>query len=281
MAAQAALSADPKNFRKAARLRELQQSIQRALAGLDQQTADWLAQRFPEAYALGASSAFEVAGGFVWTQDNREAVQRLAADVHSDLLKATRRVRRTTKALVRSIARDAGLQALLEGQTAVQAARTMARKLEANQISAITYSDGSVHGLKEYSEVAIRTKTAVAYNVGTLDHASAHGVAFFEVFDGPFCGWTYHDDPELALGMVVSKLDAESYPISHPNCRRSFGGRPDVADKAQAADLTRNRDTEGSVTRAQVAAQTAADQATAAKQARAARRAAARARANA
>jgi hypothetical protein len=52
---------------------------------------------------------------------------------------------------------------------------------------------------------------------------------------------------------VVSKDDALAHPIAHPNCRRSYGARPDITTAGAAEAAT------PSVTPSQIDAQRAAD----------------------
>ena len=44
-----------------------------------------------------------------------------------------------------------------------------------------------------------------------------------QVYDGPECGWTEHDDPDLADGSLRTLEEADEYPLSHPHCQRAFG----------------------------------------------------------
>jgi hypothetical protein len=68
------------------------------------------------------------------------------------------------------------------------------------------------------------TETANAYNAASLAGYEDSGlVDAVEVFDGPECGWTEHDDPDLADGSTRTLDEANDYPISHPNCQRAFG----------------------------------------------------------
>ena len=68
------------------------------------------------------------------------------------------------------------------------------------------------------------TETAMVYNQAALAGYAESGLTDeVEVFDGEDCGWTSHDDPDLASGSRRSLDDAEAYPISHPNCQRAFG----------------------------------------------------------
>lgn len=61
-----------------------------------------------------------------------------------------------------------------------------------------------------------------AYNLGFLRGALGSGSEYVYVLDGPDCGWKTHKDQDKANGKRVTLKQASLYPISHPNCRRSF-----------------------------------------------------------
>lgn len=228
---QAALEGDPRKAARRNRLREMEARITAVLDDLDSQADELVQGAMRQAYSLGATSSTTSVSELVWSTIHQEAVEELALSLFTDLLEATKGVRSSTKSLVRSIGRDAALHSTIAGGTATQAAAEMRKRLAAEGIFSVRYRDGSRHGLKEYSQVAIRTKTAVAYNTGTLN---AHPeVRYWEIFDGPQCGLTYHDDPNAAMGMIVERSVAESFPISHPNCRRAFGPRPDIVSQEE------------------------------------------------
>jgi hypothetical protein len=68
------------------------------------------------------------------------------------------------------------------------------------------------------------TETGQAFNRASINaYASSGLVDFVEVFDGAGCGWTKHDDPDLAHGSVRTLEDAASHPLAHPRCQRAFG----------------------------------------------------------
>lgn len=254
---------DPVRWRQRRRLAELQQAIEDKMAELDATTREWASTQIVRPYAMGAAAgAAELAqpAAAVWNMLPQEAISRIASDTLADLLKATRYVRRTTKTLIRAIARDEILGKLTQGRTAVQAGQRVQKILEQRGIHAIRYSDGSRHGLREYSQMVVRTKTAEAYNLGSIEAQEVLGVSFWECFDGPSCGLTTHSDPVRALGKVFDRETALKYPVSHPNCRRSWGARPDVltADAARAVSST--------VTDQQTADQVQADRARVAQQ---------------
>jgi hypothetical protein len=255
VAEQERLLENPAAFRRRARLVELRQEVERQLDRMDAAARAWLETTYPEIYAAGAHAGAGSAGETIssWTLTHTEALQQLVNDTYADLLKATKYVRRDVKRFIQSAAKEVAGRVITTGQTAVGGGRTLAQFLDAEGIKGIRYKDGSLHGLSEYGEMVIRTKTATAYNEGTLNGATDAGVTYFEVFDGPNCGWTFHEDPNLAMGMIVNAKEARAEPISHPNCRRTFGGRPDITSRKGAKVAPRSATTD------QIAAQRQAD----------------------
>ncbi len=265
---------DPDYWRMAGKTRLLLLETEARIAELEGATSSWLATDFPSAYALGGETAASQLGtSWGWTIAHREAVQALSDDLFEDFLGRTERMRRAAKIVCRQVAGKFTRLTTTTDRTAVGAAREAARELARRGLLTVTYRDGSVHSAREWTEVAIRTKTAVAYNSGSLNTIEAAGVEWVEVFDGPECGWTYHHDPDLAHGKIVTLAESREFPIAHPNCRRTFGGRPDVRSEAEADRAVR------SVTAEQTADQHASDiarrterTAIAARKARAAKR---------
>jgi hypothetical protein len=252
LAEQERIMSDPRQWRRSRRLQEMSRTIGSIMDGLDSEAADWVAQQFPRVYGAGLIDGAAAAGTSpAWSMIHQEAVEQLAYGVYNDLLSATTHVKSTTKGLIRTLARQEGTFALIGGETAQGAGRNLARELARHSIAAVIYKDGSRHGLADYADMNLRTTTALGYNNGTLN--AAPETVFWEVFDGPGCGWTFHEDTEQALGKIVTRDEALSWPISHPRCRRAFGPRPDLNKTASAAEK------KGSVKDSQVVAQRAQD----------------------
>lgn len=252
LAEQETVTSDPRLWRRARRLEEMSKSIGSIMDRLDVEMSDWVSTQFPQTYGAGLLDGAAAAGTSpLWSTVHQEAVEQLAFGVYNDLLAATTHVKDTTKDLIRTLARQEGTTALITGETAQAAGRKLAKELAENGIAAVIYKDGSRHGLADYADMNLRTTTALGYNNGTLNAAPT--TVFWEVFDGPGCGWTFHEDTEQALGKIVTRDEALSYPISHPRCRRSFGPRPDMNKTASAAEKL------GSVKDSQVASQRAQD----------------------
>lgn len=221
----------PSEERARRRLVDLRKQLAADLKTLEADTRSWIEGDFPGIYTLGASSSAASLGiAASFTQTRREAFSRLAVDTFDDLLTATSFVADDAKRWIRDVAAERTRFVVAGGQTARQGGREMARQLEraVKPISAIRYKDGSLHSIGEYSEVVLRTKTAVAYNTGSLDVFDTAGVAYVEIFDGSDCHLLSHKDGPLANGLIVPATTAREHPIAHPNCRRSFGARPDI-----------------------------------------------------
>lgn len=204
-------------------------------------SADELAARAVTAAAQGAyeagawatASAVSVGAGF--NAADLDAVTALAGDMMGDLLKATQGVRESTKDLVRTLTRDWVRNKLYTGLTAEQAGIRLAADLTERGVTAIVYQDGRRIGLSTYTDMVMRTKTAEAYQIGGFNQGERLEIVWWEVMDGAVCGWTSHNDTQMANGMIVDLNTAMSYPLSHPNCQRATTPRPDIASADDAA----------------------------------------------
>lgn len=78
------------------------------------------------------------------------------------------------------------------------------------------------------AKLIAETETRNAANVDLVETAEDAGLDVVYVADGAECGWTYHDDPDLAHGSIRSLAEARAYPLAHPRCQRRFmiGGFP-------------------------------------------------------
>lgn len=188
------------------------------------------------AYRLGAGQTALTAGAApVFGGVDVDAIAALSSDAYGDVLEATRHVQSSTKDLVRALARERIADKLVTGQTPEQASRLLRRDFEGRGITAIVYKDGSRHGLGDYSEMIVRTKSAEAGQLGGFAQARTIGVEFMEIMDGPGCGLASHQDPRKANGLILPLAEAEQFPLSHPRCRRTTSARPDI-DAATAAE---------------------------------------------
>lgn len=236
--------------RRAARLRELQRTINALLNSLDSETRVWVQSQLPVIYQLGGVDAAALIGDtFLWSQPHIAALQGLASRSFDDLLKSTRFVRRDVKDWIRNETRQQTTFSLLEGRTARQAGRALADAAGGDLgLFTVVYKDGSRHRLADYADSTLRAVSAETYNTGTITMSREAGVQFAEVADGAECGLSSHDDGEKPNGKIYPLDFIAQFPISHPRCRRSILPRIDAKSTdvaslrtdAQIADQTRS-----------------------------------------
>lgn len=264
-AEQAQIAANPKAFRRRARLTEMQDKILTLLDDLDTQAKDVVRRELPEVYGSGARQAARVIGTpgpTSFTQTDVKAVKLLANDLFDDLLEKTEYIRGDTKRLIRNVVRDRVLTGSIAGDSPAKIRKQVREYLEKNGVGRIRYSDGRRVRLDDYADMAIRTKRSIAANIGSINYSKANGVSYMECLDGPGCSLYSHSVGPLANGLVLTTDEALKYPIAHPNCRRIWSARPNVSTAEEA------KNAKPTVTREQIADQIAADQARRAQQAK-------------
>lgn len=223
------LQNDPDRWRARARTAELLDAVDSDMDALELTAEQWVEQDLPEVYRLGAGST----GPFNWTSAHRGAIAVFAADTFEEIRIAVDGVRADARRFARDAARAATRGALVEGRTAKQGAREFARELRrVKEITAVTYADGTRRTIGDYGDMLVRTKTALAYNLGTLNQLVDRRVAVVEIADGADCGLITHNDPQKAHGLILPITEAYAYPIAHPRCQRAFLPRPDLAPDA-------------------------------------------------
>lgn len=221
-------------------LEELQDAVARFQARTLAEAEQYARVHVPTIYA-GQAARYDP--GFTWTGIHQETAQQLAADSYADLLRRSEEAGRTSDRFAREVRKAARERVPFQAtgrKTARQVGEELRERLEARGLSVATYANGRQVSMRTYTEMAVRTKTGVAHNLGTLRGLAEMDVEWVEVFDGSDCGWRTHDDPDKANGTIRKAKDAEAHLLSHPQCRRAFGGRPDItsAKEAKEANLS-------------------------------------------
>lgn len=222
--------------RALARLAEFQAAVEDYQRQVETLAAEYVRVVVGE-YAAGAAAGAAAVGiSNTWTMADRNALASLASDSYGDLLRRSQDAGQTAERFARAVRSTAGefIPGGASGQTLQQAGRDWRKALEERyRVSSVVYADGSMRSIRDYTDMAVRTKGRVAYNAGALARFADAGVEYVEVYDGPDCGWTQHDDPDRAHGSIRSAAEAAEYAIAHPRCRRSFGPRPDVTTERE------------------------------------------------
>lgn len=218
-------------------LREFQEAIEAFRASIPAHLERFATLHLGPAYVDGVLSASPTRF-MSWTAMHLQAVTSLLTDTYADFLRRSEEAGRTAEAFAKAVREAAGRElpkAAAGNRTAIQVARRLEdRLLTRYGITHVTYANGARVTVRTWATMAARTKSAVAFNSGTLNEAYATGTRFVEVFDGADCGWTTHTDGDKAHGSVRHIEDAGQFTLSHPQCQRAFGPRPDVKTKDQA-----------------------------------------------
>lgn len=233
----ARILADPRARRQRRRIRSILRQVDEEIEAIEAATRRWLQTTLPAVYEAGAT---EVGLGVDWSAIHRTAMQALAEDAFVDILTANRGMRDDARRWVRETSRWMSSKTYVEGLNPVTVARQFAEQARSRvaasgipaPIGAVQYADGSVRSIDTYAEMLFRTKTAQTFNAGTINAGLVAGAETFEIVDGIDCGLRTHEDPEKANGRIVTAQAAAAYPISHPNCRRSFIPRYDIGTDA-------------------------------------------------
>lgn len=220
------------------RLRALQAEIEDLRANLDADARAWVEETLPKIYRLGGvAAAAEVGTTFTFTQLHRTALTAMANDTMRSLLAGNDNIAVAARRLVRASVKEASLDKLLLGKTAVQASRELRGELASRAITAITYKNGAKHQIGDYADMVIRSVTARAYNIGTLTEAKQAGVRYAVCSDGFGCGLTSHESEEKPDGRIYPLGTAMRHLTSHPRCRRAWSPLPSVRSRKQADEL--------------------------------------------
>lgn len=216
-----AAALEERRVRQTARLRDLLDTHEATMESLTATSRTWWSVEVPVLHAAGAAYSAEVVGSaFTWTQPHVAAVEEFAARTWADIAEGLRDVTAETRQAIRREIASATRSALLESRTAVQAGRDVAKAAAREGLWSVEYRNGARHTIRDYADSVVRTTTAEAYNRGSVTQARGDGYEYVEVFDGADCGWTSHQDPEKANGMIVA-IDDVVY-LSHPRCRRAL-----------------------------------------------------------
>ncbi|MFJ2774772.1 hypothetical protein [Streptomyces sp. NPDC087300] len=226
------LASNPRARHTAETLEEFKRAIRAFRQRVDGEAQEFIRRQLPFLYEQGGQAAAEALGvSFTWTTFHRDALQSLAADSYADFLRRSQEAERMANRFYRAVRQAAREEVPLlaaGNMTGKQAAKNLADKLaEQHRLTHVVYRNGARVPVRAWAEAATLTKSAVAYNAGTLNRTRQAGVRQVEVFDGADCGWTSHQDTDKATGTLRSVEEAAEWPISHPRCRRAFGPRPD------------------------------------------------------
>lgn len=170
---------------------------------------------------LGAGR--EAIGAPSFTLVHRQALEVLALDAFDDLVAATDYVDTAARRAIREATKLRTSTAVVTGESVDQSRRALVRDLARRGVGGFVDVTGRSWRIGSYAEMVIRTKSAHAYNTGTILRTEQEGTTALEILDGRPSG---HEACERYNGSTCDTAWAIANPIEHPNCVRSFGPLP-------------------------------------------------------
>lgn len=204
--------------------------LDRVLSRRETALRKWAEVALPEAAEKGARYAVGVLGTAYRTNYVlRRVLKQIQAETFDEIARSTRFIRRDVKRLIRQIVKETTELHVKRGLSIPQSRRLIAKRLDSIGLKAFRDRSGRRWSINAYSQMLARTRTAQAYNIGTVTQSLGEGTEFFEVFDGI--------NDELCApwnGEIVSARWALEHFIAHPNCQRAFGPVPGYSGKVAA-----------------------------------------------
>lgn len=178
---------------------------------------------------------------------NRRQVEIIARNVNGNFNKAIKMIGRRTKDTVRKATLEAAAEKLTTGQTIKQMQKNLEKALENEQLTSVTYSNGTKIPISKYAETAARSTIAEAQNSSQLVQAEDWGYDLVKMTShSPTCkicakyqGRVYATTKEAANGKYRDKngnkikfpylydtVLVKGYDTVHPNCRHRFSVYP-------------------------------------------------------
>lgn len=162
-----------------------------------------------------AEVSIENADKFAGARATPEMIEALVQEVGEETAERVTQVNATTRKRIQKTIVQAQSRGYSVRETAYGSRRT--RKDKFRPLDKVVKE--LYHGRPE---CIARTELAMVTNAAQVRRYAELGMNTVDVFDGPECGWTTHNDPDKANGTTRSVKDALGMPISHPNCVRSF-----------------------------------------------------------
>ncbi|MFJ7990336.1 hypothetical protein [Streptomyces sp. NPDC096351] len=187
----------------------------------------WAIQDLPLIYRDGAHAALlraaRTAGvtgrPFAWSSRHQDAIITLSAQFYADLIARIQQTVRRAQAFVRA-ARD---------QTRTPEGVQRKQLLDEHGLDTVVYRDQTRHPADAWARAALGAQATTATNTAALTYGRYDlEAAWFQCSDGRDCGFTQHGDIDKAHGTIRSAEDAETYPVAHFGCIRTWTPRPDL-----------------------------------------------------
>lgn len=200
-------------------------------AALDGQATLFAEESMARIYADGmhradrmvAAGGLSGAGQASFTQLHREALEVMAVDLYNDLAAATGYMDTQAKRVIREATKARTMLGAAAGTDVRQDTRALVRAFGRDGVTGFVDKAGHRWRISTYAEMVVRTKSAHAYNTGTILRTEETGTRAMEILDGDRSG---HEDCLEYNRRTCSPGWALDHPIQHPNCVRAFSPLP-------------------------------------------------------
>ena len=181
--------------------------VNQLLQETDKFATDFIKSALPNYFLAGA-----VAGGkAALTDHDKNKIRDIQKEALGNMKRANLGTIRSTAGTLTSL-----------DKTTFPTKKEVAGIIDRGGARAIVYKDGTRRSYGDFTSASMHALSSRAYNTAYLDAAVKNGATKFIISDGGGCGFTEHDDPNEANGMVVDYEAANQYPIAHPHCVRQY-----------------------------------------------------------
>jgi hypothetical protein len=210
-----------------ARIRAAALAFQQQLAEYDRTVGAfierWASTDLPLAYREGALSMLDAAdrprGSWSWTTRHQSSITTLSSQYYADLMGRLQEGMRRGRAFLRA-ATDAARARVTQFSVGTFDREALQ---EQHPLGTVIYVNDARHPVETWAGAALSWQAVTTANAGAVTTAYEQlAVTQVLVRDGADCGWTSHDDSDLADGTYRSISDALAHPSAHPNCIREF-----------------------------------------------------------
>ena len=174
---------------------------------------------------------------------NSNQINIIVDNLTQHLNMAASTVGRRCDDMIRQVTLEAMAKKLTQGKTVREMQKELEKRLENQNITSVTYSNGAEHNIKDYAAMAVRTATAETQNTAQLVQGKEWGYDLVRMTSHyPTCevcamyqGRVYAVTKEAANGKYKDKdgnplrfsylydtVLTEGYDTVHPNCRHRF-----------------------------------------------------------
>jgi hypothetical protein len=201
----------------AAEIERLEREIQLTLKGVESRSDQWVRREMASLFGEGVTYAsLALREKTFMSALTRSALAQLQQDTFLDLARATQFIGADVKRSISEVA-SRFIQLQIEEGLGISVAKRQMREELRDLGVRFTDRSGKRWRLDRYSEMVVRTKSAQAFNTGTVMRARELGVGRFRVLDG-----TRDRVCQEANGKIWTAQWALENPVGHPNCTRAF-----------------------------------------------------------